>query len=194
MKHGTVTFSGIKLKTVNLTVLALVVSLVGVLAFAAGPAEAGGKVKQSNCKKLSKKLKKAKGKNAKLRLKYNLKGCKNSLKVYNKVKNSRFIGVRSDGQPIDITLCANGKAADDVGTEFEQVYRKGWIIEGGRYKNKKNFEGGFAAKIGANSDRAGSIKFGKNGWEVGISSFDGTELYNYGPAKKSNARKICSKL
>ncbi len=102
--------------------------------------------------------------------------------------------MRSDGEPIDITLCANGKSADDVDSPFKDVYRKGWIIEGAKYKDKKNFEGGFAAKLGANSARAGAIKLGKNGWEVGISSFDGSDLYNYGPATKTNAEKICRNL
>lgn len=187
--HRTTRSASLDSRKVLTAVLASVLVFTGLMALNSAPAEA--KYKQPSCGKFKKAIKKAKGKNQKLRAKSNLKSCKDNRKVYNKVKNGRYVGVREDGQPIDITLCANGKAADDVGSEFEQVYRKGWKIEGAKVKGKY-FEGGFEASLGANANRAGSLKLDKSGWQVGIYSLG--ESYEFGPAERTNAAKLCKQL
>ena len=169
--------------------LAAVLAATGIMAFGSGTADA--KVKQPTCGKYKKAIKKAKSKDKKVRAKFNLKTCKNNRKVYNKVKNGRYVGVREDGEPIDITLCANGKAVDDIGSDFQQVYRKGWKIEGAKVRGKF-FEAGFDAKLGATSSRVGALKFDKSGWQVGIYSLG--ESYSFGPAKRTNAKKLCGRV
>ncbi len=91
--------------------LAVAFAVTGILAF--GHDQAQAKFKQPGCAKFNKKIKKAKGKTAKKRLKLKSKQCKANRKVYNQVKNSRFVGARSDGEPVDLIFCANGKLADD---------------------------------------------------------------------------------
>ena len=161
--------------------------LVGGALTAAGPAEA--KYKQPTCGKFTKKLKKAKGAKKKL-AKLALKNCKNDRKVYNRVKDSRFVGVRSDGVEEDITLCANGIVADDVDSEFGQIFRGGWRIDISKVKGRY-FEAGFAAKIDG-GERVGALKFDRSGWQVGIFSLD--TLYEFGPAERTDARELCATL
>ncbi len=167
--------------------IALSLLLAAALMFSAGTAEA--KYKQPNCGKFAKKVKKAKG--AKKRIaKFQLKTCKDNRKVYNKVKDSRFIGTRSDGQPIDVTLCANGIVADDVGNGTAGINRGGWKIETAKVKGRF-FEAGFAGKIDG-GERVGALKFDRTGWQVGIYALD--RLYDFGPAEKTDAKKLCRTL
>lgn len=168
-------------------VVGLVIALVAGLALAASPAEA--KYMQPKCKKQAKAVAKAKG-SAKRTAKLRLKSCVNNRKAYNRIKDSRFTGIRSDGIAIDIVLCADGTVADDPESEFGQVFRKGWRIDVSSFRGKY-FEAGFAAKIDG-GERVGAIKFDKTGWQVGIYSLG--SLTEYGPATRTDAKKLCRTL
>lgn len=153
----------------------------------AGSAEA--KYKQPACAKFAKKVKQSKG-GAKRVAKLRLKACKANRKVYNRVKNSRFTGTRSDGEPIDIVLCANGIVADDPDSEFGQTFRDGWRIDFSKVKGRY-FEAGFAAKIDG-GERVGALKLDKSGWQVGTYSLD--RLTDFGPAERTDAKALCRTL
>ncbi len=179
--------------------LAVAFAVTGILAF--GHDQAQAKFKQPGCSKFSKKIKKAKGKAAKKRLKLKSKQCRANRKVYSQVKNSRFVGARSDGEPVDLIFCANGKVADDLGSPFESIYRKGWRITDARFRGK-NFTAAYDALISKSPiGNTGSFQIGtrsgslakKNGkWQSGSDSFGDPTLL--GDVKKSNARKECRKL
>jgi len=80
----------------------------------------------------------------------------------------------SEGESSQVR-CQLKPGQTQVGSPSEDVYRQGWKIEGAKYRNNKNFEGGFVANLGG-GERAGAIKRTHKGWEVGISSFDGSQL------------------
>ncbi len=188
---------GTCLIAVFLTVIA--VALTGVFAFGSTAAEA--KFKQPGCAKFKKKMKKAKSKAAKQRLKRKSKQCKANRKVYNQVKDSRFVGAREDGEPVDIILCANGKFADDLDSQYGQVYTKGWRITDAKVRGK-NFTAVYEAlisksKIGDTNQiqigmRAGSLAKKNGKWQSGTESFGVPD--DLGDVKKTNAKKECRKL
>ncbi|MBK8294409.1 MAG: hypothetical protein IPK93_06415 [Solirubrobacterales bacterium] len=182
------------LRAVLITGIGPIIALTGMLAIGSTSAEA--KFKQAGCAKFKKKLKKAKG-NKKLRLKYKLKECKANRKAYNQIKNSRFVGFRSDGLPVDIILCANGRFADDYGTGSGEVYKKGWRITGAKFRGK-NFTAVYEALDSQTktqiSTRAGSLAKKKGKWQSGIGSSNFTEPERLGDVTKTNAKKICNKL
>ncbi len=179
--------------------VAVAVALTGILA--AGASQAEAKFKQPGCAKFKKKMKKAKGKTAKKRLKQKLKQCRANRKVYNQVKNSRFTGARSDGEPVDLIFCANGKLADDPDSQFGTVYRKGWRITDARVRGK-NFTAVYEAlisksKVGSTNQvqiaaRTGSLVRKKGKWQSGSESFGRPDLL--GDVKKTNAKKECRGL
>ncbi len=186
-------------RVIGVLVLAIAVLLTGALAL--GPGQAQAKFKQPGCAKFKKQVKKANSKAKKQRLKRKFKQCKKNRKVYNQVKNSRFVGAREDGEPVDLIFCANGKVVDDPGSPFEQVYRKGWRITDAKVRGK-NFTATYEAfisksKIGNTNQfqiatRAGSLAKKKGKWQSGTESFGVPD--NLGDVKKTNAKKQCSKL
>lgn len=167
--------------------IAFTLVVVATLTLSAGAAEA--KYGQPTCGKFAKQVKKAKGDKKRL-AKFRLKACKDNRKAYNRIKDSRFVGTRSDGVAIDITLCANGKVADDVDSEFGRVTRDGWRIDVSKVKGRY-FEAGFAAKI-EGGERVGALKFYRTGWQVGTYSL-GT-LSDFGVAKRTDAKQLCRTL
>ena len=180
-------------------VLATAVALTGVLAF--GPTAAEAKFKQPGCAKFKKKIQKAKSKAATQRLKYKLKQCEANRKVYNQVKDSRFVGAREDGEPVDLILCANGRFADDLDGTYGEVYKKGWRIVDARVRGK-NFSGTYEAlisksKIGNTNQiqigvRTGSLVRKKGKWQSGSESFG--EPTRLGDVTRTNAKKVCRTL
>ncbi len=186
-------------RLIMMLVLVLAIALTGTLAAGAGQAEA--KFKQTGCAKFKKKMKKANGKAKKQKMKRKFKQCKKNRKVYNQVKNSRFVGARSDGEPVDLIFCANGKLADDYGSQFEQIYRKGWRITDAKVRGK-NFTATYEAfisksKVGSTgltqiATRAGSLAKKKGKWQSGTESFGVPD--NLGDVKRTNAKKECRKL
>lgn len=186
-------------RLIGVFVLAIAVALTGVFAF--GPTVAEAKYKQPGCAKFKKKMKKAKGKAAKQRLKHKFKQCKANRMVYNQVKDSRFVGAREDGEPVDIILCASGKFADDLGSQYGAVYKKGWRITNARVGGK-NFTATYEAlieksRIGKTKQfqiatRSGSLAKKKGKWQSGTESFGDPD--KLGDVTKTNARKECRKL
>jgi hypothetical protein len=180
-------------RAIPVLVVAAAVALAGL--FAAGAPGAQAKFKQPGCAKFKKKVRKANSKAKKKRAKRQLKQCKADRKVYNQVKDSRFVGNRSDGEPVDIILCANGKFVDDYDSSFEDVYRKGWRITDARVKGK-NFTATYEALIGRTSNqvstRAGSLIRKNGSWQSGAESFG--KPYLEGDVKKTDATKICRKV
>lgn len=181
------------LRAVPALLVAAAVALAGL--FAAGAPMAQAKFKQPGCAKFKKKVSKANSKAKKKRAKLQLKQCKANRKVYNQVKDSRFVGARSDGEPVDIILCANGKFVDDYDSAFEDIYRKGWRITDARVKGK-NFTAAYEALIEKTSSqvstRAGSLLRRNGNWQSGAESFG--EPYLEGDVKKTDATKICRKV
>jgi hypothetical protein len=166
-----------------------------------GTSVAGAKFKQPGCSKFAKQKKKAKGKAKKQRAKSKLKQCKANRKAYNQVKDSRFVGTRSDGEPVDIILCANGKFADDYGSSVEQIYRKGWRITDARVKGK-NFTAAYEALIEKSpvgntgqtqvAARTGSLVKKNGKWQSGAENSG--KPYLAGDVEKTDAKKECRKL
>lgn len=186
-------------RLIGVLLLAIAVAVTGLIALEPGRAQA--KFKQQGCAKIKKKMKQAKSKEKKQRLKRKLKQCKANLKVYNQVRNSRFVGARSDGEPVDLIFCANGKVADDLGSPFESIYRKGWRITDAKFRGK-NFTAAYDALISkspigntgsfAIGTRSGSLAKKNGKWQSGSDSFGEPTLL--GDVKKTNARKECRKL
>ncbi len=188
-----------RVRLIGVLVLAFAIAVTGMLALDPGQAQA--KFKQPGCSKFKKKMKKTKSKAKKKQLKRKFKQCKANRKVYNQVKDSRFVGARSDGEPVDLIFCANGKVADDLGSQFENIYRKGWRITDARIRGK-NFTAAYDALISRSPiGNTGSFQVGtrsgslakKNGkWQSGSDSFGDPTLL--GDVKKTNAKKECRKL
>lgn len=178
--------------------LGVAVGLTGLLPVAGGSAQA--KYKQPGCAKFKKK-KQAKGKAKKQRLQRKFKQCQANRKVYNQVKDSRFVGTRESGFTVDIILCANGKFADDYGSDFEQIYNKGWRITDARIKGK-NFTAAYEAlisksKVGNTNQiqvgtRAGAIVRRNGKWQSGSESFGRPD--DIGDMTRTSAKKECRKL
>lgn len=169
--------------------LAFAVGLAGLTSIASGSAQA--KFKQPGCAKFAKQKKKAKNGAKKQRAKSKLKQCKANRKVYNQVKDSRFVGAREDGEPVDIILCANGKFADDLDSQFGQIYKKGWRITDARVKGK-NFTAAYFAKIDATGGRVGSLVRKNGKWQSGTEDFGVPD--DLGDVTKTSAKKECRKL
>jgi hypothetical protein len=179
--------------------IAIAVALAGGLALGTTAAEA--KFKQPGCAKFKKKIKKAKSKAAKKKLKRKFRQCRANRTVYNQVKNSRFVGAREDGEPVDLIFCANGKMADDLDSPFGEVYRKGWRITDARIRGK-NFTAVYEAlisksKVGSTQQvqiatRAGSLAKKRGKWQSGTESFGRPDLL--GDVTKTSAKKECRKL
>lgn len=175
--------------------LGLAVAFAGLLALAGATSQAaGGKYFQSRCAGNVKQVRNAKNARQRRAAQARLARCRTNLRVYNLVKNSRFVGVRADGEPIDITLCANGKSADDAGSQFEDVYRLGWKITGARIVQGKYYVADFKAKLGGGGERVGSLKRSGRGFMVGIDRSLGDGDPEFGPAKKTDATRTCRTL
>lgn len=177
-----------KLRTFLVLGIAAALGLAGVLSLAGGTAQA--KVKQPGCAKFAKQKRKAKNGDQKRRAKSKLKQCRANAKVYNQVKNSRYVGARSDGEPVDLIFCANGKFADDLGSSIERIYGKGWRITDARVKGK-NFtavhevpeKGGF---------RIGSLVRRNGKWQSGSENSGESDLL--GDVTRTNATKECRQI
>lgn len=167
--------------------LGTIIALTGVMTL--GSETAGAKVKQPGCAKFKKQKRQAKTKSKRRGAASRLKRCGTNRKVYNMVKDGRYRGYRDDGEYIDITLCANGIIADDLGASNEDLHRSGWKILYARAKGKR-----FAAAFeGSRSvGRFGSIKRTGKGWQVGA-EIGGINAH-YGDATRTNYKKECRKL
>lgn len=190
MRESAVAISG---RAVVACALVAALTLVGVLAF--GASSASAKYRQPGCAAFAKQVRKAKTATQKRAARTRLRRCSVNRRVYNRVKDGRYVGVRADGEPIDITLCANGKFADAYGTPYQDVGRRGWKITRAGVRGKY-FTAAFAGSLGGGgigiAERVGGLKFNKAGWHVGIESLG--RLTDFGPARRYKARGICRKL
>lgn len=168
--------------------LTLALVLAGIMAGTTSSAQA--KYRQANCAKFVKQFRKAKTAKHKRVAKRRFMACNVKRKAYNRVKDWRFVGNRSDGEPIDITLCANGISADNVGGAYEDVFRWGWRIDRAGFKGKY-FRAGFAAKL-KGGERVGALAFTKSGWQVGTYILG--RLDKFGHATRTRAKSECRTL
>jgi len=111
--------------------------------------------------------------------------------AFNQIKNSNFDGERGDGQEVDWTFCANGKAevrtTSRSGTGVSELSRW-WIADavvrnGGRWIN--------AFLRGPEGFEVGILRRGAR-WQVGVASFD--RIIYPGDVVKSDARGECAAL
>jgi hypothetical protein len=158
-----------------------------------GPSQAAAalKYKQPTCGKFQKKVNNSTG--AKKRAaKRSLEQCKANMQVYKQVRNSHFVGTRSDGVEIDTQYCANGKWQDDVATGG-RVGTNGWRIVDAKVKNKRGtrFTAVVEAWIPGGRFVQGLIRNGDQ-WQVGYEF--GGEVKSPGDVEKTNARAACAAL
>lgn len=170
--------------------LAAALLLAAAVSVATPPASAALKFKQPACGKFKKQVKKSTG--AKKRAaKAKLKQCKANAKVYKQVRNSHFVGERTDGVTIDNIYCANGKWQDDVETGG-RVGTSGWrIVDAKVAKGGRNFTAVAEAWIPGGRHVLGIIRKG-DAWQIGWEF--GGKINAAGPVEKRNARAACATL
>jgi hypothetical protein len=112
--------------------------------------------------------------------------------AFNQIKNSKFVGVRGDGEELEETFCANGKyesratGAYGTGVSTGLSWKVGSAVvrRGGKWIDAivRDESAGFEVGI----QRRGSI------WKIGIARFDSIE--DAGVMTKTNASAICATL
>jgi hypothetical protein len=112
--------------------------------------------------------------------------------AFNQIKNSKFVGVRGDGEELEETFCANGKyesratGAYGTGISTGLSWKVGSAVvrQGGKWidaivrDESAGFEVGF--------QRRGSV------WKIGIARFDTIE--EPGVMTKTNAGAVCATM
>jgi hypothetical protein len=168
--------------------LAAALLLAAAVSVATDPAAAALKFKQPTCGKFQKQVKKSIG--AKKRAaKAQLKQCKADAAVYRQVRDSHFVGERTDGVEIDTIYCANGKWQDDVAAGGD-VGTSGWrIIDAKINKAGTKFTGTIEAWIPGGRHVQGVIRDGAS-WKIGW-EFSG-KINAAGPVEKRDARAACA--
>ena len=153
-------------------------------------AHAALKYKQPACGKFQKQVNNSTG--AKKRgAKAKLKQCQADATVYKQVRNSHFVGERSDGVEIDTLYCANGKWQDDVASGGK-VGTSGWrIVDAKVSKDGRNFTAVVEAWIPGGKHVQGLIRNG-DAWQVGY-EFSG-KINSPGPVEKRDAAATCAAL
>jgi hypothetical protein len=167
-------------------ILALAVTVMGIAAFSAN-ADAAGTYKQTSCAKLSKKVKKAKGKKKKT-LKKQLAACKTAnaatKSAFNLVKSGNYIGTRGDGATVNWIICANGhytvktKTGGSLGTSTGAT----WEITSAKYLGKT------LIFVLEDKSKGTSLGFGytSGAWQVGVSRSFG-DVESLGPVTRTPA-------
>ena len=112
--------------------------------------------------------------------------------AYNQIKNSRFVGVRGDGEGIEDIYCANGKfesraTSSTYGTGVS-TGRK-WTIKDARVKRGGKWIDAFLS--GSDGYEVALQRRGDQ-WKFGVASL-GRILYP-GDVEKTNAAKDCATL
>ena len=172
-------------------VRALVIALALALSLAVPTqASAAPKYKQPTCGAFQKKVNKTSG--AKKRAaKRSLKQCQANATVYKQVRDSRFVGTRSDGVEIDTQYCANGKWQDDV-ADGGKVGTQGWrIVDAKVRKGGGAFTAVIEAWIPGGRHVQGVIRDGAS-WQIGYEF--GGEVKSPGEVEKTDAKAACAAL
>jgi hypothetical protein len=112
--------------------------------------------------------------------------------AFNQIKNSRFVGVRGDGEEIDAVYCANGKfesrATDSTyGTGVSTG--KWWTIKDARVKQGGKWINAFLR--GTEGYEIALQRRGKQ-WLFGVASLG--RILEPGEMEKTNAAKDCASL
>lgn len=112
--------------------------------------------------------------------------------AFNQIKNSKFVGVRGDGEELEETYCANGKYESrttgyygtGVSTGVDWTVGGAVVRQGGKWIDAfvRDEDEGF--EIGV--QRRGSV------WKIGIARFDSIE--DAGVAQRTNATAACASL
>jgi hypothetical protein len=111
--------------------------------------------------------------------------------AFNQIKNSNFDGERGDGQEVDWTFCANGKAdvrtTSRSGTGVSELDR--WWIANAVVRNGGRWIDAFVGAPGG--FEVGIMRRGAR-WRVGVTSFD--RIIYPGDVVKADARRECATL
>lgn len=112
--------------------------------------------------------------------------------AFNQIKNSKFVGVRGDGEELEETFCANGKYESratgaygtGVSTGLSWKVHSAVVRQGGKWIDAivRDESAGFEVGV----QRRGSI------WKIGIARFDSIE--DAGVMTKTNAGAICAAM
>jgi len=154
--------------------------------------------KQPSCNALKAKSKSEKASSKARRLaKFQYTQCTADRKVYTQVRDSYFLGQRTDGVEVDAQYCSNGKAQGDVARNGE-VYKKGWRVVSAKFKkNGKDFTAVVEVLTAVNSRQISKFvqAFEKTGseWKVGYADRN-NEPVNAGLVTRTSAKAACSKL
>jgi hypothetical protein len=144
---------------------------------------------QPGCAKFKKQIKKSKTSAKKRLAKARFKQCKADAFVRNRIGNSHFVGVRSDGISVDTIYCRNGTVHDSPG--LGKPWKNGWRIEDARVKNGKNFTGIMYTPIKGGAF-VQSVAFKNGQWQVGYEY--GGQPQALGDMTRTNASKECRSL
>jgi len=108
--------------------------------------------------------------------------------AFNQIKDSNFDGERGDGQEVDWTFCANGKAevrtTSRSGTGISELSR--WWIASAVVRNGGKWIDAFLR--GPEGFEVGILRRGAQ-WQVGVASFD--RIIYPGDVVKSSAKADC---
>ncbi|MBF6621405.1 MAG: hypothetical protein ITG02_14395 [Patulibacter sp.] len=170
-------------------------SLAAPAAVANGPRTTKATVKKTSCASISRKAKKAKGKQ-RTQLRKQLKRCQAAGKAANRalkaIRDGRYVGERGDGQTVDWTLCASGKYAlrttsgRSTGVSEGSGWRIGW--------SEANGSSGFTVIV-EDPKKGLSIGLALRGaqWSAGIASF-GSVVNKLGDVERTDAKAACAAL
>lgn len=113
--------------------------------------------------------------------------------AFKQIKNSKFVGVRGDGEELEETFCANGKYESrstgyygtGVSTGLSWQISNAVVRQGGKWIDAilNDEDDGFEVGI----QRRGST------WKIGIARF-GEDIEDAGVMTKTNAKAICATL
>ncbi len=157
-------------------------------ATAAPPASCGALQKQVT--KAAKKGQKAKAK----RLRQQLRSCKQAASVQTALAGYTFTGTRGDGQPVSVTLCADGRWQSRTGSRPVGISEgTTWVVRALKFSNATKW----VTQVAENADRrAGGWSIGvareADAFQIGIASFD--EVSDLGPVTRTDGTAVCATL
>jgi hypothetical protein len=111
--------------------------------------------------------------------------------AFNQIKNSRFVGVRGDGEAVDDIYCASGEFESRTSGYYGTGVSTGssWSVADATVKQGGKWIDAFVK--GADGYEVGLLRRGDQ-WQVAIASLG--RLLEPGDVEKSNAAGDCAKL
>jgi hypothetical protein len=171
-----------------------VAALLGAGLPTAAHATAASAASSPSCAPLQQKAKKAarSGKKAKAkRLKQRFKTCRNEATIRSALAGYTFAGTRGDGQPISITLCANGNWSSRTGSRPVAISSGStWFVRFPQFTSTS----AWVTQVAENKDRrqgGWSVGVARQGdaFQVGIASFE--DVSSLGPVTRAPAGAAC---